>query len=44
MSPGRYYLDETGWSAYRRTRRTRMLTVAAILVVVLLFFAWKGWL
>lgn len=44
VSPGRYYLDEAGWSAYRRKRRMRALVVLAILLVVLLFFAWKGWL
>lgn len=42
--PGWYYLDEARWNAYRRKRRGRMLTVLAVLLLVVLLFAWKGWI
>ena len=37
---GRYYLDELGWTALRRTRRR----VAAILLVIIAFALASGWL
>lgn len=40
VDPDRWYLDETGWRAYRSWRRRRVFTVLAILIPLFALFAW----
>jgi anti-sigma factor RsiW len=34
--PGRYYLDEKGWQAFRRARRRRLIIAATIILALAL--------
>jgi len=40
VDPDRWYLDETGWKAYRSWRRRRVVTVLAILIPLVALYAW----
>jgi hypothetical protein len=41
-SPGLYYVDETAYERYRKSKRLGVLAVIAAILLVVIFFALRG--